>query len=117
MCIRDRNKVVLSGTANLARSTQEVSMAIHPILEALEEQVVLLRLLSDAGTSLQVKIGDEQGESSLRTTSLVSMSYGTGIQNHGALGILGPTRMDYASSMAAVNTVASYIGHFLGDKA
>ena len=57
----DEDKVVLAGTANLARSTQEVSIAIHPILEALEEQVVLLRLLSDAGTSLQVKIGDEQG--------------------------------------------------------
>ena len=92
-------------------------MAIHPILEALEEQVVLLRLLSDAGSSLQVKIGDEQGERSLKTTSLVSMSYGTGSANHGAPGILGPTRMDYASSMAAVNTVARYIGHFLGEKA
>ena len=45
------------------------------------------------------------------------MSFGSGAQNHGALGILGPTRMDYASSMAAVNTVARYIGHFLGDKA
>ena len=110
------DKVVLAGTANLARSTQEVSIAIHPILEALEEQVVLLRLLSDAGTSLQVKI-DEEGESSLKTTSLVSMSFGSGAENHGALGILGPTRMDYASSMAAVNTVARYISGFLGDKA
>jgi heat-inducible transcriptional repressor len=64
-----------------------------------------------------VKIGDEQRESSLRTTSLVSMSYGSGAQSHGALGILGPTRMDYASSMAAVNTVARYIGRFLEDKA
>jgi heat-inducible transcriptional repressor len=45
------------------------------------------------------------------------MSFGSGAQNHGALGILGPTRMDYASSMAAVNTVARYISGFLGDKA
>jgi heat-inducible transcriptional repressor len=110
------DKVVLAGTANLARSTQEVSIAIHPILEALEEQVVLLHLLSDAGTSLQVKIGDEQDESALRTTSLVSMSYGASGQSHGALGILGPTRMNYASSMTAVNTVARYIGKFLGEK-
>lgn len=113
----DEGRVFLAGTANLARSTQEVSIAIHPILEALEEQVVLLRLLSDAEDSLQVRIGDEQVESSLRTTSLVSMSYGSGNTGHGALGILGPTRMDYASSMAAVNTVARYIGNFLGDKA
>ena len=111
------DKVLLSGTANLAKSTQEVSIAIHPILEALEEQVVLLRLLADAGSALQVKIGDEQSESSLHTTSLVSISYGTSSTDHGAVGILGPTRMDYANSMAAVNSVARYIGAFLGDKA
>ena len=38
------------------------------------------------------------------------MGYG-----QGAVGILGPTRMDYAASMAAVNAVASYIGHFINE--
>ena len=105
---------VFSRTAKLlAQITKQVAVIQYPD----EDKVVLLRLLSDAGTSLQVKIGEEQGESSLKTTSLVSMSFGSGAQNHGALGILGPTRMDYASSMAAVNTVARYISGFLGDKA
>lgn len=102
-------KVVLAGTSNLARSNQDLSSSIHPILEALEEQVVLLRLLSGTDSSVRVQIGDEQSEKSLRNTSLVSVGYA----NIGALGILGPTRMDYAASITAVNAVANYVGRFL----
>lgn len=102
-------KVVLAGASNLARANQDLSNSIHPILEALEEQVVLLRLLSGTDASVKVQIGDEQSEKSLRTTSLVKVGYA----DIGALGILGPTRMDYAASISAVNAVANYVGSFL----
>jgi transcriptional regulator of heat shock response len=103
-----QDRVVLSGTANLALSNHDEAIALHPILEALEEQVVLLRLLSDASPSVNVRIGDEQPAAGLKSTSVVTMGYG-----QGAIGILGPTRMDYANSMAAVHAVARYIGRFL----
>lgn len=102
-------KVVLAGTSNLARANQDLSESMHPILEALEEQVVLLRLLSDTDSSVKVLIGEEQNEKSLRSTSLVSVGYG----DLGAMGIIGPTRMDYTASMSAVNAVANYVGRFL----
>jgi heat-inducible transcriptional repressor len=109
---KPEEKVVLAGTANLARGTGE-SSDIHGILEALEEQVVLLRLLSDAGETMRVRIGEEQDESGLKRTSLVTMSYGIEGNPMGGLGIIGPTRMDYSSSMSAVNAVARYVGRFL----
>ena len=102
-------KVVLAGTSNLARANQDLTQSMHPILEALEEQVVLLRLLSDSDSSVKVLIGEEQNEKSLRSTSLVSVGYG----DLGAMGIIGPTRMDYTASMSAVNAVANYVGRFL----
>ena len=111
---KPEEKVVLAGTANLARGTGE-SSDIRGILEALEEQVVLLRLLSDAGETMRVRIGEEQDESGLKRTSLVTMSYGVEGNPLGGLGILGPTRMDYSSSMSAVNAVARYVGRFLID--
>ena len=111
----DENKVVLAGTANLARSgSQETAASIFPILEALEEQVILLRLLADSSTNIQVRIGDEQSEKNLQTTSVVSVGYAIDGQATGALGVIGPTRMDYAQTIATVNTVARYIGQFLG---
>ncbi|MEJ6606871.1 MAG: heat-inducible transcriptional repressor HrcA [Candidatus Planktophila sp.] len=108
-------KVVLAGTSNLARFREDFSATIHPVLEALEEQVVLLRLLGDANENVRVRIGGEQNETNLRQTSLVTVGYGADSSPIGALGVLGPTRMDYAGSMAAVSAVARYVGRYISE--
>jgi len=112
---RPEERVVLAGTANLARFREDFSTQIHPILEALEEQVVLLRLLGDVGETVQVRIGQEQSEQTLRQTSLVTVGYGTSSSALGALGVIGPTRMDYAGSIAAVSAVARYVGRYMDE--
>ena len=104
------DRVVVAGTANLALSIHDSASALHPILESLEEQVILLKLLSNAEGFLNVKIGDEQPNEGLASTSSVSMGYG-----QGAVAVLGPTRMDYAGSMAAVHAVARYVGRFISE--
>ena len=108
-----RDMMAISGTANLARSGDDLGSTLSPILEALEEQVVLLRLLSDAHPTVHVTIGSEQHEANLQTTSLVTVGYGQGESSMGALGIIGPTRMDYAGSISAVSAVARYIGRYI----
>ncbi len=115
---KPEERVVLAGTANLARFREDFSAQIHPILEALEEQVVLLRLLGDVGENVQVRIGKEQSEENLRQTSVVSVGYGSDMTPHGAigaLGVIGPTRMDYAASIAAVSAVARYVGRYMNE--
>ena len=112
---KPEEKVVLAGTANLARFREDFTAQIHPILEALEEQVVLLRLLGDVGETVQVRIGHEQSEENLRQTSLVTVGYGSESNPLGALGIIGPTRMDYAGSIAAVSAVARYVGRYMNE--
>ena len=113
----DENKVVLAGTANLARNSSQESVAsIFPVLEALEEQVVLLKLLADANDQVRVRIGKEQAEKSLQTTSLVSVEFGGRGKTHGAIGVLGPTRMDYSGTMTTVNAVSRYIGEFISEE-
>ena len=44
---RHEERVVLGGTVNLARAGGDFSTNLEPVLEALEEQMVLLRLLSE----------------------------------------------------------------------
>ena len=114
---RTEEKVVLAGTANLARFQEDFSTTMHPVLEALEEQVVLLRLLGDTKETVQVRIGQEQSEHNLRSTSLVAVDYGSSGKALGGLGIIGPTRMDYAGSIAAVAAVARYVGRFINEGA
>ncbi len=112
---KPEERVVLAGTANLARFREDFSTQIHPILEALEEQVVLLRLLGDVGENVQVRIGTEQSEENLRQTSVISVGYGSEVNPLGALGVIGPTRMDYAASIAAVSAVARYVGRYMNE--
>lgn len=112
---KPEERVVLAGTANLARFREDFSTQIHPILEALEEQVVLMRLLGDVGENVQVRIGQEQSEENLRQTSVISVGYGSQASPLGALGVIGPTRMDYAASIAAVSAVARYVGRYMNE--
>lgn len=112
---KPEERVVLAGAANLARFREDFSTQIHPILEALEEQVVLLRLLGDVGENVQVRIGQEQSEENLRQTSVISVGYGSDVNPLGALGVIGPTRMDYAASIAAVSAVARYVGRYMNE--
>ncbi|MEN9928040.1 MAG: hypothetical protein RJB27_1116, partial [Actinomycetota bacterium] len=55
-----RDKMAISGTANLARSAEDLGLTLSPILEALEEQVVLMKLLNEANSTINVRIGSEQ---------------------------------------------------------
>jgi heat-inducible transcriptional repressor len=110
-----REKLAISGTAHLARSGEDLGFTLSPILEALEEQVVLLRLLNEVHPTVHVRIGSEQSETNLQSTSLVTVGYGADSSQLGAIGVLGPTRMDYAGSMAAVDAVARYVGRFINE--
>ncbi|MGY1723409.1 heat-inducible transcriptional repressor HrcA [Blastococcus sp. SYSU DS0533] len=111
------DRLVIGGTANLARGGgTDFPGTLRPLLEALEEQVVVLRLMSevDAGTVL-VRIGEENAHEALTGASLVTVGYGSGDRALGGLGVVGPTRMDYPGNMAAVRAVARYVGHLLAE--
>ncbi len=113
-------RVVLAGTANLARSGgADFVRTIGPVLEALEEQVVLLRLLTEMAedsVAVAVRIGRETRHEGLLETSVVTTGYGGASDADSAvarIGSIGPLRMDYPGTMAAVRAVARYLSRIL----
>jgi heat-inducible transcriptional repressor len=109
-------RLVMGGTANLTRNAADFGGSLRSILEALEEQVVVLRLLAaqqQAG-KVTVRIGHETEAEQMAGTSMVSTVYGTMDTVYGGMGVLGPTRMDYPGTIASVAAVALYIGEVLG---
>ncbi len=110
-------RVVVGGMPNLTRFGDEFETTVKPVLEALEEQVVLLKLLGEATTSnaVTVRIGQENPYKELQTTSVIASGYGSQVDTWATLGIVGPTRMDYPSTMASVRAVARYVGRFLSE--
>ncbi|WP_029288964.1 heat-inducible transcriptional repressor HrcA [Cellulomonas sp. HZM] len=116
LALDSEERVVLAGTANLARGGTDFTGTLGTVLEALEEQVVLLRLLSDMAEDavpVTVRIGHETQHAGLLETSFVTTAYG---DEHGAVarvGSIGPTRMDYPATMSAVRAVARYLTRIL----
>jgi heat-inducible transcriptional repressor len=113
---RSDERIAVGGTANLARFGDNFESAVRPLLEALEEQVVLLKLLGEAtsGGAVTVRIGAEGPYEELSSTSVVATGYGPD-DALSSLGIVGPTRMDYPSTMAAVRAVARYVSRILDE--
>ncbi|WP_159602887.1 heat-inducible transcriptional repressor HrcA [Agromyces humi] len=112
------DRLVVAGAANLVRTEQDFAGSILGVIEAIEEQVVLLRLFGEmAGDehAVAVRIGRENASFGLGETSVVSSAFAIPGRDVSRLGIVGPTRMDYSNSMAAVRAVARYLSRTLGE--
>jgi heat-inducible transcriptional repressor len=114
---RSDQRIAVGGAANLARYGDSFDSAVRPLLEALEEHVVLLKLLGEAtvGGMVTVRIGHEGPYEELSSTSVVATGYGPQDDTLATLGVVGPTRMDYPGSMAAVRAVARYVSRILDE--
>jgi heat-inducible transcriptional repressor len=114
-----QDRLVMAGTANLVRTEEDFSGSIFPVLEAIEEQVTLLKLFSEMTADqngVTASIGRENAEFGLGEISVVSSGYAVSGSAVARLGVLGPLRMDYSNNMAAVRAVARYLTRILGDE-
>jgi len=84
------------------------------LMRALERRVNVLRALRSAldERSVFVWIGGENPAPELRSVSVVGANYGLGYRNLGAVGIIGPVRMDYATAIANVRGAAGELSRF-----
>lgn len=111
-----RAQVYVDGAAYaLAQPEFDRREALSAVIEALDEAGTVTRLLRLAGESTQVtvRIGEEIDLPELRYCSVVARSYAGPAARFGAVGILGPTRMDYGHAMAIVNCIADEVGKVL----
>ncbi len=107
--------VFVGGQASLAGDEAFEREHLSRVLQVLEERATLAKLLSEATADDQttVRIGQENEVEDLRTASLVAQRYQ--LVTAGSLGVLGPTRMDYASVVATVRAVADQLQATLTD--
>jgi len=112
-----QEKILLAGTSNLAKRQGEFPGSISPVLEAIEEQVVLLKLISEMQADqhgVSLRIGRENTLDALSNTSVLVSGYENQGSEVAKVGVIGPTRMDYSSNIGAVRAVARYLTQSLG---
>ncbi len=84
------------------------------LMRALERRADMLAMLrsSLAERSVFLWIGDENPQPNLRSVSVVGANYGLGHRNLGAVGVVGPRRMDYATAIASVRVAARELSRY-----
>ena len=108
--------VYVEGKLNIFREPEFADVEkMKAIFKAFEEKSKVLRLLDKSlqAHGLNIFIGSENQLEESRELSLVSSSYQGGTRVLGALGVIGPTRMNYARTIAVVDFVAGLVSELL----
>ncbi len=109
-------RIFRGGTANmLSRRYFSDMETVQEIVDALEHPRVLSGLMtavSDSATVL-VFIGQEVPVEQMRACTVIFAPYGAGDDRQGSVGVIGPTRMDYPHTIAAVEAVARRLSALL----
>ncbi len=102
--------VFLSGAGNIAAEQAfHRRETLRQILDAVERQSEILALLREAAAAppVTVTIGRENPVTGMWEASVVAAPYAAHGRSVGTIGVVGPTRMDYAAAISAVRAVAN----------
>lgn len=109
----------IEGQTNLMGLPEFKDMAsLRRIFQAFEEKSILLRLLEKTVTAqgLQIYMGSDDQLEELEGLTVVTSSYGGEDSSLGALGIIGPTRMDYSKIIPIVDYTARLVSRILEER-
>lgn len=112
----ETDRVFLDGTSNIVDEHKFADLeTVREVIGALEHRRVLLELVAEAIAvdSVSVRIGTENQLQQMQSCTVITTAYGTDGDAVGSLGVVGPTRMDYSRTIAAVYEVAEHLGRML----
>ena len=112
-------EVFIEGRTNLMDAPEFSDMArLRQIFVAFEEKSTLLRLLEKSmlAQGVQIFIGSESELSGLDGLTAITSPYGDEDSPVGALGVVGPTRMDYSKVIPMVDYTARLVSRILDER-
>ena len=104
-------------------TTGQTQLLRHPEFQDLGRANNLMSLLTDQkndlpvldeNTPMQILIGPENVNEALKDASVVVASYDIGDNMRGLIGVVGPTRMDYAAVAARLSYFAESLTKMFG---
>jgi heat-inducible transcriptional repressor len=112
---RTKERVYIDGAIKILEQPEFTDIQkFKPLMNALEEEERLYKILSsNPGRGAQVKIGHENEAPGLNDCSVITSSYEIGGRTVGVIGVLGPTRMDYAKVLPIVEYTSSILSELL----
>ena len=110
----EKNRAVTAGANNILKLPEfRDADKAHELMSFMVENPENLPVPA-AGSSMQILIGPENVSEALRDTSVVVASYDIGDNMRGLVGVVGPTRMDYATVAARLSYFAEGLTRMFG---
>lgn len=116
MVSEDKERIFLSGTESIFHQPEfEDLHKVQILLNTLEHGYRLMQWLEDSARTQKVlvRIGSENPNQEIKDCSVVVSSYQLDDETQGTLGIIGPTRMNYARVISAVGFVSDSLSRAL----
>ncbi|HHU29837.1 MAG: heat-inducible transcriptional repressor HrcA [Bacillota bacterium] len=111
---QQENKVFLGGTSNILDQPEFKDMErVKHLLTLFEEGEKLSVVLEGAGEGISISIGTENVINEMSDCSLITASYSLHGRPIGKIGVLGPTRMEYARVVAIVEEIVKHLNNLL----
>ncbi len=114
--LQSEQRLYLGGTAELLEDARDDELDLYrDVLVTLERRAALLELLGVALDPLRtwVRVGGELDHPALLDAALVGSTYGLTNRALGAVGLLGPVRMDYDKAIRSVRAAAQELSRFV----
>ena len=109
-------KVYLEGTSKLLRFPEyQDTRKAQTLLDYMEDERKHLLPATRKIDGIEFFIGPENGENPLSETSAIYAKYDIGKIGQGAIGIVGPTRMDYAKLSAQLSRFAKGLNRLIAE--
>ncbi|MFD2612712.1 heat-inducible transcriptional repressor HrcA [Paenibacillus gansuensis] len=110
-----QSRVHLSGTTNMLAQPEFKDVdKVKTILDLFEETPTWVKMFHSAPEGIQVRIGTENNMEAINSCSLITATYTLEGQNLGTIGILGPTRMDYAKVISLMDVLSKDLALLMG---
>lgn len=94
---------------------KELSDIARNLLQMMNNRDQLLGVLASKDDAVFITIGKENSKSELTDASVVVTKYRIGEQNSGAIGVIGPVRMDYAKIIPHLEYFSQMLGKLLAE--
>lgn len=107
-------QIYRSGTANLLEH-EELRQVANQLFRVINSREAVMELIDRGGEGIQVFVGKENPNSAFAGSSVIISKYHIGRDNTGAMGLIGPIRMDYARLIPHLEYFSQTLGRLLGE--
>ncbi|MGM0367057.1 MAG: heat-inducible transcriptional repressor HrcA [Actinomycetota bacterium] len=113
------NRIFMHGASGVLNQPDFIDLAkIRKVLRFIENEYLLMKLLLDSSSKREfiIKIGSEIFDESISDLSLIASKYKIHDKSSGAIGVLGPKRMDYPKVIRILDIFRVNLSDYFGSK-